>query len=77
MKAHLHIGCTGLSSCFIKLWVFLLNFSRKIAIPLTKIKAFMLVFGVKENTLGTSIDISSFFNEALGDFILSSLNGNI
>lgn len=37
----------------------------------------MLVFGIKENTLGTSIDISSFFNEALGDFILSPLNGNI
>lgn len=37
----------------------------------------MLVFGIKENTLGMSIDISSFLYEALGDFILSPLNGNI
>lgn len=37
----------------------------------------MLVFGIKENTLGMSIDISSFLYEALGDFILSPLNGNV
>lgn len=35
------------------------------------------MFGIKENTLGVSIDISSFFYKALSDFILSSFNGNI
>lgn len=44
---------------------------------LTKIKAFMFMFGIKENTLGVSIDISSFFYKTLSDFKLSSFNGNI
>lgn len=35
------------------------------------------MFGIKENTLGVSIDISSFFYESLSDFKLSSFNGNI
>jgi len=58
-------------------WVFLPNFSREIEFPLTKIKAFILMFGIKKNTLGVSIDISSFFYKALSYFILSSFNGNI
>lgn len=35
------------------------------------------MFGIKENPLGVSIDISSFFYQALSDFVLSSLDGNI
>lgn len=37
----------------------------------------MFIFGIKENTLGVSIDISSFFYKSLSDFKLSSFNGNI